>query len=132
MSYDILSLKKKLLVKYPYFSSVLLKVKFVESMSVKTAQTNGKVIMYNPIFMNKLTLDQQLFILAHEICHIAFNHINRCKNKDERVWNLATDAVINAFLKKDGLKLVKSAIMVEDAINYDVESLYEFMMQKKR
>ena len=132
MKVDIASLRKKILIKYPFFSNIVLNLKFIEDSSVETVQTNAKVILYNPNFLKDLSLEQQLFIFCHEICHIAFNHHKRYKGKDINVWNLATDAVINAFLEKDGLVLDQSAIMYENAINYDAESLYEIMMKKKK
>ena len=81
--------------------------------------------------MNKLTIDEQIFIFTHEICHIAFNHINRSSGKNEDIWNIATDGVINAFLKKDGLHLVKGVVDISEAINYSAEELYNKLLNNK-
>ena len=116
MKYDILALKQKMLVKYPFFGSIIANVNYQENESIETAGTDGKTIFYNPFFLEKLDLLQQTFVLAHEVCHIAFNHIMRSYGKDINTWNIATDAVINQFLKRDGLVMTEGAIDISEAI----------------
>lgn len=132
MSFDIESIKRKMLVKYPFFGSVVANVDYRANTNIPTAGTDGKVVHYNPEFLEKLSIDEQIFIFAHEICHIAFNHILRSEGKDPAIWNTATDAVINAFLKRDGLKMVEGGVDMADAINYDAEQLYEKLLQEKQ
>lgn len=132
MSFDIETIKRKMLVKYPFFGSVVANVNYRENTNIPTAGTDGKVVHYNPNFLEKLSIDEQTFIFAHEICHIAFNHILRSEGKDPAIWNIATDAVINVFLKRDGLKMVEGVVDMEDAINYDTEQLYEKLLQEKQ
>jgi len=132
MNIDIESIKRKMLVKYPFFGSVVANVEYRSNMNIPTAGTDGKVIYYNPKFLEKLSVPEQTFVIAHEVCHIAFNHILRSEGKEHSVWNTATDAVINAFLKKDGIKLIEGAVDIADAINYDAEQLYEKLLKEKQ
>lgn len=132
MNIDIESIKRKMLVKYPFFGSIVANVDYKEDNSIKTAGTDGKTIHYNSEFLSKLTESEQIFVFAHEVCHIAFNHILRSEGKDKDVWNTATDAVINQFLKKDGLNMVKGGVDIEDAINYDAEELYKKLLEDKK
>jgi len=129
MNSNIETIKTKLLVKYPFFGSVVANVTYKEDISLDTAGTDGKVIYYNPNFINSLTKDEQVFIFAHEVSHIALNHILRSKDKNQEIWNIAADAVINAFLKNDGLPIVDGGIEIEGAINYDTEQLYEELLK---
>lgn len=131
MKYDIEPIKRKMLVKYPFFGSVTANVKYVENRNIQTAATNGKIVYYNPDFLEKISEKERIFVIAHEICHIAFNHIIRSKNKNHKIWNIATDAIINALLKKDGLKIVENAVDIEDAINYNAEELYEKLLKEQ-
>lgn len=130
MKYDIEALKRKMLVKYPFFGSVIANVEYKESKEIGTAGTDGKIIYYNPEFLEKLSTPEQTFVFAHEVCHIAFNHILRSEGKNQKIWNIATDAVINQFLKRDGLKIVDGGVDIEDAINYDSEELYEKLLKE--
>lgn len=132
MKYDIEALKRKMLVKYPFFGSVVASIDYKENMGIPTAGTDGKTIYYNPEYLEGLGRDEQTFIFAHEVCHIAFNHILRSEGKDPELWNIATDGVINQFLKKDGLKLAPGGVDMADAINYDAEQLYEKLLQEKQ
>ena len=132
MKYDIAALKRKMLVKYPFFGSVVASVDYKENKGIPTAGTDGKTIYYNPDFLESLSVEQQTFVFTHEVCHIAFNHILRSEGKDHQIWNIATDAVINAFLKRDGLKMIDGGVDIAEAINYDAEQLYEKLLEEKQ
>ena len=132
MNYDIKSIKNKMLVKYPFFGSVIANVKYEEDKSLGTAGTNGQIIYYNPDYLNSLSKEEQTFVFAHEVCHIAFNHILRSEGKDINLWNIATDGVTNQFLKRDGLKMPEGGVDIADALNYDAEQLYEKLLQEKQ
>ena len=132
MKYDIAALKRKMLVKYPFFGSVVASVGYKENKDIPTAGTDGETIYYNPEYLESLSIEEQVFVFAHEVCHIAFNHILRSEGKDPELWNIATDAVINQFLKRDGLKIVEGGVDMEEAINYDAEQLYEKLLQEKQ
>lgn len=131
MKSDIEMLKRKMLVKYPFFGSIVTNIGYKESKDIIAAATDGKTIYYNPDFLDELSISEQTFIFAHEVCHIAFNHILRSENKEHDLWNIATDAVINQFLKRDGLTMVQGSVNIKEAINYDAEALYEKLLQDK-
>ena len=132
MKYDIAALKRKMLVKYPFFGSVVASVDYKENKDIPTAGTDGETIYYNPKYLESLSVEEQTFIFAHEVCHIAFNHILRSEGKDPELWNIATDGVINQFLKRDGLKMVLGGVDMAEAINYDAEQLYDKLLQEKQ
>ena len=129
---NVESIKRRLLVKYPFFGSVVANSNFIVEPAVGTAGTDGKNIYYNPNFIESITDDQQTFIFAHEICHIAFDHIFRSEGKDKDLWNIATDSVVNAFLKQDGLPIVEDGVDIPEAINYDAEEMYKKLLEKKK
>ncbi len=132
MKYDIAVLKRKMLVKYPFFGSVVASVGYKENKDILTAGTDGETIYYNPEYLEGLSVEEQTFIFAHEVCHIAFNHILRSEGKNPELWNIATDGVINQFLKRDGLKMASGGVDMAEAINYDAEQLYEKLLQEKQ
>lgn len=63
---------------------------------------------------------------------LQFNHILRSEGKNPELWNIATDGVINQFLKRDGLKMAPGGVDMAEAINYDAEQLYEKLLQEKQ
>ena len=133
MKLNINSIKRKLLIKYGFFGNILANTTFEETKTVDTAATDGKNIYYNSEFTNSLTEKEQIFLFAHELCHIALNHIYRIEGKDHETWNIATDAVINSYLtQKDGLPLIEGGVDIKDAYMYDAEQLYEKLLKDKK
>ena len=132
MSADIDSIKRKLLIKYPTFGSIIVNLEFQANTDVGTAGTDGKVVLYNPNFLNGLSDKEQIFLFAHEICHVAFEHIFRSEGKDKKLWNIATDSVINALLQQDGLPMVEGGVDIPEAVNYDAEEMYNKLLEEKK
>lgn len=127
---NIESIKKKLLFKYPFFGSVIANSSFIEKNEIDTAATDGENIYYNPEFINNLIEDEKVFVFAHEVCHIAFDHLKRSENKNKKIWNIATDSVINSLLKQDGLPLIKGCVDIEGAFNYNAEEMYDKLLKE--
>lgn len=132
MSINIDSIKRKLLIKYPTFGSVIAKLDFRPDYSIDTAGTDGKKVLYNPKFVESLSSDEQIFLFAHEVCHVAFEHIYRREGKDKNIWNKATDAVINALLQQDGLPMIEGGVDIPEAVNYDAEEMYQKLLEEKQ
>lgn len=137
MNFDIEKITNKLLIKYPGFATIIANMQYIPSYNCKsngnpTAGCDGKNFIYHPDFMANLTENQQLFIAAHEVFHIALDHIYRSDGKDPEIWNIATDAVINAFLKQAGLELVDGGVDMEGAEKYDAEELYNKLLEEKK
>ena len=128
---NIESIKEDLLVRFPLFANVIASSNFIADENVHSVSTDGKDVYYNPDFMNSLTEEKQKFAIAHILMHIAFNHLDRAKDKDHMLWNFATNAVINAFLKKEGLKAPENIIDMPQATNCNAEELYNELLKAK-
>ncbi|MGN0703132.1 MAG: VWA-like domain-containing protein [Lentihominibacter sp.] len=131
MIYDITALKRKVIALYPFFGSVAAEIEYQETEAVKSIKSDGRNIFYNPKYMSGISADAQVFLLAHELCHIAFEHTARGKGKDPMIWETATDAIINQMLKRDGLKIIPGGIDYPEAIDYDAEEYYEILLREK-
>lgn len=132
MGTDIDSIKRKLLIKYPTFGSIIANLEFQANDDIETAGTNGEIVLYNPNLLNGLSDKEQIFLFAHEICHVAFKHIFRSEGKDKRLWNIATDAVINALLQQDGLPIIEGGVNIPEAVNYDAEEMYNKLLEENK
>lgn len=131
MIYDITILKRKVLAMYPFFGSVAANVEYQEIEDTGIMKNDGSTIFYDPRYMSTLSDNDQLFLLAHELCHIAFEHKERGVGKDPTVWMSATDAVINQMLKRDGLEIISGGIDYPEAIDYSAEEYYELLLSGK-
>ena len=128
---EIQSIKKGIVSHFPLLESFLLRVPFQKTNDVKTAATNGHQVFYSDSYTSKLTFEEKIFLFAHEIMHIAFDHVMRSDNKDPEIWNQATDAVINQKLKASGLPMPAGGIDIPEAANNSAEEMYEKLMKKK-
>lgn len=124
----IKDIKSGVLRKFPLLGVAMSKVRFFENPQAKTAETDGKDVFYNMNFITSLSSETQVAVFAHEIMHVAFNHIMRCKDKDYHTWNIATDAVINQMLKSQNLPLFKGAIDMPEASGKSAETIYNSLI----
>lgn len=131
MNVDMQKVKTIVLIKYSFMSSRVSHIPIIPNERIKTARTNGKVIYYNPNFVEKLSFNQRVTLLAHEYGHIVYEHIKRGKGKVNKVWNKATDAFINANLQKDRFEVIDGMIYIDGALNYTSEELYEKLLNEK-
>lgn len=122
---------RRALIKFPLLGHCAANLEMEEKASVQTACTDGEHLYYSQDFLDSLTSDEQVFLVAHEMCHVVLNHIDRSKDKDRKLWNIATDAVINACLEHEGLPIIQGGINIPEAINLDAEEMYERLLKQK-
>lgn len=128
---DINKIKSRFLRRFGDFGIIFSKLNFVSTTDVPTAATDGKNVYYNTEFFRKLNINQQTFVVGHEVLHVAFNHLKRRKDKDPKLWNIATDAVINAMLKDQGLEMVEGGVDMEEGLIMSAEQIYEKLLKEK-
>ena len=131
MNYDIAALKRKVINMYPYFGSVAASVEYIENENIDAIETGERTIYYNPKQLAALSDSDQIFLLSHELCHIAFKHDERGRDKEKILWGTATDAVITQLLKRDGLEIISGGVDRPEAIEYDAETYYEILLESK-
>ena len=129
--FDLNKIIVRFKIKYPHFESIVEKLPIEFDDTIETACTDGEKLYFNKQFMESLDEDEQLFTFAHEVLHVALNHIDRCLGKNMYYWNLATDAVINDYLRHNGLKFVDGCVDVEGALNQTAEELYEKFLKEE-
>lgn len=130
--------KRKMLAKYPRFGSeiAVANIEFKDDLPYHTAATDGKNIYVDPNYFASLRENDRLFTIAHEIMHIKFMHMYRLKDKsgemrDFDLWNIATDAIINANLERDGFTIKEGYVNMPEALNYSAEEFYQKLLQEK-
>lgn len=124
-------IKGQVLQKFPLLGVTMSALNTVADSNIGTAATDGHNIYYSPKFFSSLSDDEKTFIYAHEVMHVAFNHILRSKDKDQRLWNKATDAVVNQILKSEGLPIFGNGIDMPEAVNKSAEEIYDKLLKEK-
>lgn len=91
-----------------FLGSIMSQTRFIwdDSPECDTAWTDGMTIGFNPSFWLKIPDEAKVTVLAHELWHIAYQHVLRLKeaNRDPEKWNIAGDHLINLMLQKAGYK----------------------------
>lgn len=128
----------KLLLKHPFFGSILLRhdVEFYEQ-GDRPFQTDAYVDLKGTIhacrqYVERLNEQQTIFLLAHEILHVAFAHLPRMKNKDAELWNRACDVVVNEILIEENVgECTNDAIRYFGAQDKTVDEVYAMLLNQK-
>ena len=88
-----------LLFNNPFFGSLIMQLPLQEENTwCTTAAVDGRYIYWNRKFFEGLTLDEVIFVLAHEVMHVVYDHFGRRGHRDPGYFNMAGDYVINAML----------------------------------
>jgi len=68
-------------------------------------------LYYNPEFVNKLSDEERVGVLCHEVMHVALCHFDRAGSRDRNILNIAQDIVINDIIIENNFKLPELAII---------------------
>src|SRR6478736_4154877 len=117
--------KSQLLLKQPFYATILLMTPLVETRDVPTAATDMTTIYWNPDFFKALSLAEIIGVLLHELLHILFLHGLRRGNRDHELWNIACDYAINYIIIKAGFSLPKGCLYDEKYGGWSAEKIYE-------
>jgi predicted metal-dependent peptidase len=89
-----------LLLDFPFFGQLALRLEPVIDPAVETAATDGLTIRFNPAYCERLPDKQLVYLYAHEVSHPALGHLWRIGSRDMRKANIAADYAVNEMLHK--------------------------------
>jgi len=95
---EIVTARIKLLLEKPFFGNLAVRLIAVEAPWCNTAATDGRHLFYNREFIKDLGRPKLLFLIAHEVMHCVLDHLGRRGGRDPKIWNMATDYLINYIL----------------------------------
>lgn len=118
-----------MLVKHPFFATLLMSTKAVETTDIETAATDMEHLYYNPEFIESLSDDVVLFVLAHEVMHIALMHGSRLNGRNRLIANYAMDYAINPILKDSGFTIWDQCLIDPKYFGMAWETIYDLLMK---
>lgn len=113
-----------------FYTSILFSLKQLITEEIPTAATDGRSLLINPGFFMNMPFNERITLLAHEVLHVALDHMHRLGERDPKLWNVAADYVINGHLVKAGYTLPKGGL---HDIKYDgksTEEVYDILYKK--
>ena len=84
----------------PFFGDILMRIPLIEDDNIPTACTNGRNIRYNPNFFKELEEGERNYVYMHEVYHILLLHWRRQSDRDQELWNICADWIVNAKLDR--------------------------------
>lgn len=111
---------------HPFFGTLALFAELRVTDDIDTAATDGRVLWFNPKFVDKQNLTQLCGLVAHELLHAALQHVYRRRERDATLWNIAADIVVNGMIRSDtAYELPKGGVEVPKLAHLSVEEIYE-------
>lgn len=123
--------KGKLLIQQVFIASLVMSTPLVADPTIRTAATDMLKIYYSPTFIDGLTINQIMFVLAHEVLHIMFKHGLRRGGRNPRLWNIACDYAINYILHKSGFEVIQGCLFDPRFADMSAEQIYEILQKEK-
>lgn len=140
----LLLARMRLLLKHGFYGLLLMHMKFALDDTCNTAATDGTQIFFSPEFMEKLNDAELEFILMHEILHVVLEHCIRRGERDNELFNIACDIVVNSNIlrsnqmKKETITLIKYGESMhlapdgKEGYEYTAEQVYEMLRKKQK
>ncbi len=112
---EIVSARVYLLFNQPFFGNLATRLQLVDATGwCPTAATDGRKLYYNRDFIKKLTRNELVFLIGHEILHAVFDHLGRRGSRDPEIWNMAVDYIVNYTLVKENIgDMIKGGLYSE-------------------
>lgn len=98
--------RTNVILNFGFFASLLMHLNVtmdnekLEDGGMPTMATDGDEIYYHEKFVDGLTISQLNFVLLHEILHVALAHLWRRNHRDQQLWNMACDFVVNNAIQE--------------------------------
>ncbi len=121
--------RTRLILDRPFLGALVLRLpmKAVKPERCKSIGTDVRALYYNPEYIDRLSLDQTQFVLAHEALHCALSHFARRNHRVKHRWDIACDLAINPILIKDGLKPPPGVLINSGYDGMMAEEIYPYI-----
>ncbi|MHB0991687.1 MAG: vWA domain-containing protein [Burkholderiales bacterium] len=116
--------RRALVLDNPFFGVLCLKLEMIEDNNRDTMATDGKCLYFNAEFVQSLTQQERVGVVAHEVLHCANGHIWRRGSRDGQKWNHACDYAINPIVVKAGMVLPEGALFKASFEGKSAEEIY--------
>jgi predicted metal-dependent peptidase len=117
--------KVRLLIAFPFYSSLLLHLNERPTEEIPTLAVDGTNLFYNPSYIESLTREELMSAMCHETLHLALLHLKRVGSRERDRWNHATDYAINALIKQDNMPIKDEWLHDRQYYNKSAEVIYE-------
>ena len=122
-----------LITREPFFGMLALdRLTLVEDPKAETHWVNGRQFGFNPEWAMKTPIGEIETALAHQVLTCALGHPFRRGFRDTKLWNDASDMVVNIELKKAGFSLPDDAQVDPNFEGKYAEEIYAILKAQQQ
>lgn len=122
-----------LIMLHAFFGALAMRLHVKELAAVETMATDGKSLYYCRAFLDRISEDELLFVIAHEVLHCALGHTTRRGGRDPYLWNIACDHVVNLMLLSAGFKSMPKGGYADPAYKgMSAEQVYSILEKQQQ
>lgn len=117
----------QLMLRHAYLASATARLKFrvIDEPWCPTMATDGFNIFVNPHFIEGITEEEAIGVIAHEVMHCILGHADRRGNRNHELWNIAVDYATNLILSDTGVTLPETALLDWSFKGFTAEEIYK-------
>ena len=123
-----------LLLRHPFFGNMATRLRIQEGDDwLGTAAVDGRNLYFNTQFFNALSNKEIEFVIAHEILHCVFDHLERREGRDPMIYNIAADYIVNNLLVRDRIGQIPKLVDCFQDFKYEnwsSEDVYDDIFNK--
>ena len=123
-----------LLLRHPFFGNMATRLRILAADDwCPTAAVDGRNLYFNTQFFNAMDNKEIEFVIAHEILHCVFDHLERRQDRNPMIHNIACDYIVNNTLVRDRIGTSPKIVDCFQDFKYEgwmSEEVYEDIFQK--
>jgi predicted metal-dependent peptidase len=119
--------RANLIMLHPFFGTLALRLKVVPEPGIKGARTDGTTLRYDPEYVEGLTSEQCVGLVAGTVMHPAMLHHTRRNGRDPAKWNKACDYSIADILKDSKLTMPEDMQGGSQYAGMSAEHIYQLL-----
>jgi len=122
--------KVKLMLEQPYIGSIATLLELKPKAETLTFHSDGVTLTYNSEYVEKAPLEELSFALANGAMHAVLKHKERENRRVGRLWQTASDLVVNSMLVKNGFVLPPYAFYDDRFEGMYAEEIYDVLQDE--
>jgi predicted metal-dependent peptidase len=123
-----------LLLRHPFFGNMATRLRILSADDwCPTAAVDGRNLYFNTQFFNAMSNKEIEFVIAHEILHCVFDHLERREDRNPLIYNISADYIVNNTLVRDRIGEIPKLVDCFQDFKYDgwtSEEVYDELFKK--
>ena len=134
----------RLMCNHGFYGLLLMHMRFGVDEEAETAYTDGERVVFGTEFLEQISDSELDFVMLHEIMHVILDHCSRVGERDNYLFNIACDIVVNSnILYENDMKLSEITLTKfgesmhkapngKEGYEYTAEQVYDMFLKQSK